>query len=249
VIIDKRTRDRLAAGTRFTDIRDFETIDSTNTYLLAEAKSGAAEGVVATADYQLAGRGRLGRAWTAPAGASLLMSVLLRPVELPPPRRHLVTAAVGLAAVAAVESVASLVPALKWPNDLLIGDRKLAGILAEAEADAVVVGLGLNVAAAPPDAVALNEVAGRSIDRGELLAALLVDLEGWYGRWDDVASAYRARCATVGQAVRAELPDRTIVGVAEAIDDHGHLLVRSADDGELVEVTAGDVIHLRPTGG
>jgi BirA family biotin operon repressor/biotin-[acetyl-CoA-carboxylase] ligase len=246
VIIDKRTRDRLAATSRFTDIREFETIDSTNTYLLAEAKTGAPEGVVATADYQLAGRGRLGRAWTAPAGSSLLVSILLRPSALPAERRHLVTAAVGLAAVSAVESVGGFVPLLKWPNDLLVGERKLAGILAETERDAVVVGVGLNVATAPPDAVAVNEMAGRSIDRGELLAALLVGLEGWYGRWDDVARAYRDRCATVGRTVRAELPDRTIVGVAEAIGDSGHLLVRPSGGGELVEVTAGDVIHVRP---
>jgi BirA family biotin operon repressor/biotin-[acetyl-CoA-carboxylase] ligase len=248
-MIDKRTRQRLEATTRFTDIRQFEAIDSTNTYLLAEAKTGAAEGVVATADYQRAGRGRLGRTWTAPAGSSLLVSILLRPSDLPAHRRHLGTAAVGLAARSAVETVAGVGAALKWPNDLLVGDRKLAGILAEVEADAVVVGLGLNVSAAPPGAAALDDVAGRQVDRGELLAALLLELDRLYGRWEQVASAYRQQCATLGRQVRVELPGLTFIGRAEAINDSGHLLVRPSDGGDLVEVTAGDIIHLRPGDG
>jgi BirA family transcriptional regulator, biotin operon repressor / biotin---[acetyl-CoA-carboxylase] ligase len=246
VIIDKRTRHRLAASTRFTDLREFEAIDSTNTYLLAEAKGGAAEGVVAIADYQRAGRGRLGRTWTAPPGGSLLASILLRPSGLATGRRHLITSAVGLAARSAVESVAGLTAELKWPNDLLLGERKLAGILAEAEGDAVVVGLGVNVSGAPPGAAAVNEGAGRPVDRGRLLEATLVELESWYGRWDEVASTYRERCATVGRLVRVELPGRTLVGRTEAINDDGHLVVRPSGDGDLVEVTAGDVIHLRP---
>ena len=249
MIIDKRTRSHLAATTRFSDIREFEAIDSTNTYLLAEAKSGAAEGVVATANYQRAGRGRLGRKWTAPAGASLLVSILLRPTDLPTHRRHLVTAAVGLAALAAVDSVAGVAAALKWPNDLLVGERKLAGILAEAEGDAVVVGLGLNVSAALPGAAALSEAAGRPVDRGQLLAGLLIQLDQWYGRWDEVARSYRDRCATVGQHVRVDLPGLTIIGRAEAINDLGHLLVRLADGADVVEVSAGDVVHVRPADG
>jgi BirA family biotin operon repressor/biotin-[acetyl-CoA-carboxylase] ligase len=248
VIIDKRTRHRLEATTRFTDLREFDAIDSTNTYLLAEAKGGAPEGVVAIADYQRAGRGRLGRTWTAAPGASLLASILLRPSGLAADRRHLLTSAVGLAALSAVESVAGLVAELKWPNDLLLGDRKLAGILAEAEGDAVVVGLGVNVTSAPPGAAAVNDEAGRTIDRGQLLEALLIDLDRWYGRWDDVAATYRDRCATVGREVRVDLPGRILTGLAEAINDGGHLLIRPSGGGELVEVTAGDVVHLRPAG-
>ncbi|HEX9547173.1 MAG TPA: biotin--[acetyl-CoA-carboxylase] ligase, partial [Acidimicrobiales bacterium] len=179
---------------------------------------------------------------------SLLVSILLRPEGLAPDRRHLLSAAVALSASASVEGVAGIVPLLKWPNDLLIEDRKLAGILAEADGDAVVVGMGLNVSSSPPGAVSLAEATGRRpLDRGVLLARLLEALEGWYGRWDDVAEAYRDRSATVGQEVRAELPGRTVVGRAEGIDDHGHLLVRDGA-GELVEVLAGDVIHLRRQG-
>jgi len=139
------------AGTRFTEIRRFSDIDSTNRYLLDEARRGAAEGLVARADHQSAGRGRLGRRWEAPPGANLLASVLLRPpLELD--EFHLCTAAVALAAVTACVAAAGIEPSIKWPNDLLVGERKLAGILAETvgagEADAqraLVVGLGLNV--------------------------------------------------------------------------------------------------------
>jgi BirA family biotin operon repressor/biotin-[acetyl-CoA-carboxylase] ligase len=250
VIIDKRTRATLKETTRFTDVREFDELDSTNRYLLDESRAGAREGIVAVADHQTAGRGRLGRTWTAPPGTSLLVSILLRPVDLALDRRHLLSAAVALSASAAIERAAGIVPLLKWPNDLLIEDRKLAGILAEAEGDAVVVGMGLNVSSAPPGAVSLAGATGGGPppDRGVLLAGLLDALEGWYGRWDDVAATYRDRCATVGQEVRAELPSRTVVGRAEGIDDHGHLLVRDGSDGELVEVLAGDVIHLRPAG-
>jgi len=118
------------AGTRFTSVRRLAEIDSTNRYLLDEARAGAPEGVVVVADYQHAGRGRLGRRWEAPAGSNLLVSVLLRPA-LAVEELHLCTVAVALAAADACERAAGLVPQLKWPNDLVVGDRKLAGILAE----------------------------------------------------------------------------------------------------------------------
>ena len=139
------------AGTRFTEIRRFATIDSTNRYLLDVARNGAPEGLVARADHQSAGRGRLGRRWEAAPGTNLLASFLLRP-PLVLDEYHLCTAAVALAAVTACIGAAGLEPSIKWPNDLLVGERKLAGILAETvsggaapEHPALVVGLGLNV--------------------------------------------------------------------------------------------------------
>jgi BirA family transcriptional regulator, biotin operon repressor / biotin---[acetyl-CoA-carboxylase] ligase len=119
-------------GSGFTDIRRFESLDSTNRYLLDEARAGAPHGVVAVADHQTAGRGRLGRRWEAPGGSNLLMSVLLRP-RLPPGQRHLASAVVTLAAADAVAEL-GLRSGIKWPNDLLAPDgRKLAGVLAEAD--------------------------------------------------------------------------------------------------------------------
>jgi BirA family biotin operon repressor/biotin-[acetyl-CoA-carboxylase] ligase len=202
--------------------------------------------LVAVADHQTAGRGRLGRTWEAPPGGSLLMSVLLRP-SLPPERLHLATAAVALAAAGACEDEAGFRPGLKWPNDLLVEDRKLAGVLAEADLPAVVVGLGLNVdwpaGAVPAGGTAVNLVAGRDVDRDALLAALLRRLGQLVADWAAVPSLYRASCATLGRVVRVELPDETFTGTAADVTDAGHLLV---DVGMcLREVTAGDVVHVR----
>jgi BirA family transcriptional regulator, biotin operon repressor / biotin---[acetyl-CoA-carboxylase] ligase len=202
---------------------------------------------VAVADHQTAGRGRLGRTWEAPSGASLLMSILLRP-ELDPSRLHLATAAVALAAADACESVAGVGADLKWPNDLLVDDRKLAGVLAEAELPAVVVGIGVNAnwgdVPVPNGGVALDHVAGHAVDRDALLHGLLGGLAARAGAWDAVASEYRRRCATIGRAVRVDLGDETFTGTASDVTDEGHLLV---DVGACLRtVTAGDVVHLRP---
>ena len=160
-------------------MRRFEELDSTNRYLVDEARAGAPEGVVAVADRQTAGRGRLNRTWEAPPGSSLLVSVLLRP-DLLPTHLHSTTMAAAVAASDACDEVAGFRPLLKCPNDVVVEDRKLAGLLAEAElsgdhVDAVVVGMGLNVNwdRPPPGlagtAVAASEVAGRHIDRDALL--------------------------------------------------------------------------------
>jgi BirA family biotin operon repressor/biotin-[acetyl-CoA-carboxylase] ligase len=261
-MLTRRATQRLAL-TRFSDVRWLADVDSTNAMLLQEARSGAPEGVVVVADHQTAGRGRLGRRWEAPAGASLLVSVLLRPAGLPDPlpveQAHLVTAAAGLAAVAACVTVAGLRPELKWPNDLMSGGRKLAGILAEAELGsgprpelaAVVVGMGLNVTwheTVPAEltelAVALNHLTGQTVDRADLLVAWLVEFEARYGDLAAVADEYRRVCATVGRNVRVALRDESFDGVAVGITAEGHLLVDSA--GTTREVAAGDVVHLRP---
>src|SRR5262245_50716675 len=103
------------------DIHRFETIDSTNTWVMDQARQGADAGLVAVAAQQTAGRGRLGRTWVSPPGGSLLMSLLLRPVGLPMDRLHLATAAVAMSGADAVALIADVRPSLKWPNDLLVG--------------------------------------------------------------------------------------------------------------------------------
>jgi BirA family biotin operon repressor/biotin-[acetyl-CoA-carboxylase] ligase len=240
------------------DIRPFEELDSTNALAMQLARDGAPEGVVVTADHQTAGRGRLGRTWEAPPGSALLVSLLFRPgPDLPPERAHLLTAVVGLSAAAACETLTGLRPQLKWPNDLLVGERKLAGILAESdlsggELSAVVVGLGLNVSAAPPglDAVSLADlVDGDPPGPGLLLTTMLAEIDRRYPGAErglaPVAVEFRQRCDTLGRAVRVDLGRETLVGRASDLSDEGHLGVE-CDDGRLRWVAAGDVTHLRP---
>jgi BirA family transcriptional regulator, biotin operon repressor / biotin---[acetyl-CoA-carboxylase] ligase len=254
------------------DVRRFDELDSTNRHLLDLARAGAEERVVVVADHQTAGRGRLGRTWEAPPGAALLLSVLLRP-SLAPERLHLSTVAVALAAADATEQVAGFRPALKWPNDLVVDDRgpasesergrsraegetsrKLGGILAEVpEPGSVVVGLGLNVTWIDPPpgleetAVALNQVVGHLVDRDELLAGILANLERRYDQLrtdpDALVADYRAACSTIGRRVRVELGSGTFFGTATEVTAEGHLVV---DDAGVVRVvSAGDVVHLR----
>jgi BirA family biotin operon repressor/biotin-[acetyl-CoA-carboxylase] ligase len=241
--------DARLADTRFGEVRWYASIDSTNRCLLDAATAGAPEGVVAVADAQTAGRGRLGRTWVAPSGASLLVSVLLRPA-IPADALGLVTAAAGLAAVDAVRDCTGVAARLKWPNDLVVDDRKLAGILAEKRGDAVVIGMGLNVAWDEfPDelattATACNLCGGRPTSREELLVHWLVALDTRLDALDRVVDDARAASATLGRRVRVELPDRSYDGDAVDVDQLGHLLVRT-DDGACETVTTADVVHLR----
>lgn len=240
-------------------IRRFASIDSTNRLLLDEARAGAPAGLVAVADHQTAGRGRLGRTWESTPGAALLVSVLLRP-DLPPERLGVLTMAAGLALGDAVEAVADVRAGLKWPNDLVVGERKLAGLLAEAQVhagrvDAVVLGAGCNVgAAAVPSALAgvatsCDVEAGRPVDRDLLLERYLAGLAARLGDLVSVPDAYRRRSATLGRPVRVEVgTGRTVEGEAVAVSASGALVVRDAEGAD-VTLHAGDVVHLRPSDG
>lgn len=154
------------------------------------------EGAVAAADEQTEGRGRLGRTWQAPAGTSVLISVLLRPVVEPPQLPELSLVAGG-AVAEAIADVTGIDPAIKFPNDVLVAGKKVAGILAESSEGRVVLGIGVNVnqrtEELPPDAqtepTSLAIEVGDRVDRGDLIAAILLRLEGAYDRWISGASA------------------------------------------------------------
>jgi BirA family biotin operon repressor/biotin-[acetyl-CoA-carboxylase] ligase len=225
----------------------FSTLDSTNRHALDVARAGAPGGLVVVADEQTAGRGRLGRTWEAPPGSSLLVSVLLR--DAGNPARSVMAAGVALAA--AVEDVAGIDVGLKWPNDLVVDDRKLAGLLAEAEGDALVVGAGCNVnwESFPEElratATACNLEAGRSVDHDALLDAFLDRFASALAAGDAVVDDYRARLATLGRSVRVEhVRDDDLVGTAVDLTADGALVVRDAA-GTDHTVVAADVHHLR----
>jgi len=213
---------------------------STNVDLLAAATSGAPDRSVLVADHQTAGRGRLDRTWVAPPGVNLLASILFRRVPAHP---HLLTQRVALAAADATAEATGRRPVLKWPNDLLLDGGKLAGILAQAggrdgRIDHVVVGIGLNVGWAPPDAAHLDAV----VPPLDLLAAILRHLDA---QPDDVASAYRAALDTIGRRVRVQLRDGDVEGRALDVEADGRLVVLDGC-GVTHRVDTGDVVHLRP---
>jgi BirA family transcriptional regulator, biotin operon repressor / biotin---[acetyl-CoA-carboxylase] ligase len=204
--------------------------------------SALPEGAVATADHQTGGRGRLGRTWVESAATSVLCSVLLRP---PAGRLFAQLSLVGGLAVAkAVEDVSGLAALIKWPNDVLVEGRKIAGVLAEQRGDAVVLGIGINVnqdeaalpAGARVPAASLRSLTGRLFEREEVLSALLMRLDELYAGW---------RAAGFG-AVRAELETRDflrgrrisvngVAGEAGGLDAEGRLLVdgRPVESGEV----------------
>ena len=218
--------------------------------------AGAPAGVVAVADYQSAGRGRFDRRWESPPGRSLLFSVLLRPgeQELPAPRRHLAVAAVSLALVEGAKAVAGAEVQLKWPNDLVVDDLKLAGVLAESASDgSLVVGAGVNVDWAPDglagDVLEAPPAAVRSTAANSWWRSLLA-LDRLYGRWDLVSRRYRTACATVGREVTCpaggHAPHHCEAWRSLSTNRAGWSC--RASDGSQVTVAAGDVTHLRPTG-
>lgn len=231
---------------------------STNAELLGD--SAAPDRSVLVAERQTAGRGRLDRTWTAPPGVSLTFSVLIRPQPATSTWGWL-PLLTGLALQEAVVDLTGLPAGLKWPNDLLVGPEsgKAAGILAQTNGPAVVIGIGLNVSTAAdqlpvPTATSLALCGARELDRTVLLTAILTRLHERLTEWTDaggdaqacgLASAYARACLTVGQQVAVSTTDgRVLTGTATGLDGTGRLLVASG--GTTVAVGAGDVQHLRP---
>jgi BirA family biotin operon repressor/biotin-[acetyl-CoA-carboxylase] ligase len=254
------------------EVRVVEETGSTNADLLAEAQAGAREGLVLVAEEQTAGRGRMGRRWISPPRRALTFSVLLRPA-VPAGLLGWVPLLAGVAVASALEYTAGVDARLKWPNDVLVDGAKIAGILAERWGSAVVVGTGINVLQQRgelpvPTATSLlmaREVgpaeARGSVDdadmRERLLTAVLDELARWYRAWLDqprpgdadgcgLREEYLRRSGTVGAAVTVMLPGgQDLTGTAAGIDAAGRLEIRTPAG--LVQVSAGDVVHLRGT--
>lgn len=237
---------------------------STNADLLSAGEAGATGGLVLVADFQHGGRGRLDRSWSSPPRAGLTFSALVDCAPVPPSRWAWLPLLSGLAVLEAARSVAGVKAVLKWPNDLLVGPRRLkaCGILVQAVPghDQAVIGIGLNVTTTRdelpvPTSTSLLLEGASVLSRATLLDAVLVGLatrvEAWRAAGGDpeasgLAGQYRSACATVGQAVRvSETSGAHWSGVATGVDADGRLEVLG-DDGIARAVGAGDVVHVRP---
>ncbi len=243
-----------------------DTTGSTNADLLTAAEDGAADRTVLVAEQQTAGRGRRSRTWASPAGSGVYLSVLVRPTTVPAAQLGTLSLVTGLALIHAARETAGIDAVLKWPNDLLVGtDRaKAAGILSEVgPGQATVVGVGINVTALPAGAEpgpgglragSFADAGATVTDRTEITASFLrafAELEALWRLSDGdivrsgVLTGYREACGTLGQRVRAELPDGAgLTGVAVDIDPEGQLLIK-LDDGTPKAVSAADVVHLK----
>lgn len=256
------TRGVVHEGSPWREIRILPTATSTNALVARAARDGDAEGLVVVAEHQLAGRGRLDRAWVTPARAALTFSVLLRPgADVPAARWALLPLLAGVSVLRAVRRLGAIPVALKWPNDLLHDGQKLAGLLAEVVGagpdGAVVLGIGLNVSSQPdelpPGATSLALAGAACTDRDPLLRAMLRELGNDYVRWRSCAGdpgasgllvEYAAGCDTLGRRVTVSLPaGGPLVGVAERVDSDGRLVVSTPRG--LQAVAAGDVTHVR----
>lgn len=234
---------------------DLDECGSTNDEAARLARAGARHGTVVTARTQSAGRGRAGRTWSSPVG-NLYVSLVLRPPLL---LRDVpaMTLAIGVAVCETARSF-GVAAELKWPNDVLVGERKLAGVLLESQSrgdrvDVVVAGVGLNLDAAPdaalaPNAACLAREAGVAVDREVLLAQLLAAIERWVDRYvaSGLTAVIPAWSALMSRATRARarVGGRELIGTLEGLDDGGALLLRD-DDGQLHCVIAGDIETVR----
>jgi BirA family transcriptional regulator, biotin operon repressor / biotin---[acetyl-CoA-carboxylase] ligase len=235
----------------------FESLPSTNTELARLGSEGAAEGLAVLADEQTAGRGRLQRAWSSPKGAGLYFSILLRPAI---PQNHwpLITFMAALAVGDALSEACGLRTDIKWPNDLLSGERKICGILAEAidtpAGRAVIVGIGINLTqnAFPVElanlATSVAEATGRQPEREMILAALLQSLSRWYAVLDkpeQITAAWSSRSSYgEGKLVQVSNGDETWQGTTCGIEPDGALRLRTTS-GEIKVIRAGDVYSVR----
>lgn len=238
-----------------------ETATSTNAVAADRARDGAAEGRVVVAEHQTAGRGRLDRTWETPPRAGLVFSLVLRPT-VPATQWPWLPLLTGHTVAKTLRAAGYAGAAVKWPNDVLVGERKVAGILLERvdtpSGPAAILGIGLNVSQQPaeipvPTGTSLAIESGAEPDRNGLLVSLLTDLREAYDAWQvggvdasaRLRSSYAAGCATVGREVRVELPGGGhLTGRATGVDASGRLVV-AGSDGETV-VGAGDVVHVRP---
>jgi BirA family transcriptional regulator, biotin operon repressor / biotin---[acetyl-CoA-carboxylase] ligase len=255
-----RVQQGLAGGRFGKSIHYFNEIGSTNSHARELAEAGAAEGTVVVTESQSQGRGRLGRRWESPPLSNLYLSIILRP-KLAPAHAAQITLMAAVALADVVDGYAPGQTAIKWPNDILIGKKKLAGILTEASCDTervhhVILGVGVNLnytSDAMPEeirrrATSLLEVTGKPVERESFLQRLLQGMDRCYGElervgFDALAPRWQNYFAWRGRRLRVELLDQVTLGIAKGIDRDGALVLVD-DRGIEQRVLAGDVIPL-----
>jgi BirA family transcriptional regulator, biotin operon repressor / biotin---[acetyl-CoA-carboxylase] ligase len=253
-------QDGLATSRLGHKIHYFSALDSTNSCARQLAEQGAEEGEIVIAESQNHGRGRLGRPWASPPYLNLYFSVVLRP-KLPPMDAPQITLMAAVALADAVASFIPVVPVIKWPNDILVRGRKLAGVLTESSGDStriefVILGIGVNLnypCSLMPEAIrqratSIVELTQKNVSREAFVRRLIQDLDRCYGEleeggFDPLATRWEARFGFRGKKVRVDMTDRVLIGRAKGIDRDGVLLLES-EMGECQRVVAGDVIPL-----
>jgi BirA family biotin operon repressor/biotin-[acetyl-CoA-carboxylase] ligase len=252
----ERIQDGLGGSLFASNVIYRESVDSTNTLAKALADQGAPEGTVVAAEEQTSGRGRLGRGWVSPLGANLLFSLLLRP-PLGPENVFVLTMILALAGIDAIENASHLHCSIKWPNDLYVKRKKLAGILTEfsvrtKSVEHVILGLGLNVHWHPEpgkgiarEATSILGETGRKTDRSDLLVRLLKTFEEYYedikqGKGEPYYKRWNDFCLVLGKRVAISSSSGEIRGLALRIDRRGALIVRDRSGAEQ-RVVSGDV--------
>ena len=242
-------------------IHFYDKLDSTNLAAMMVAEGGAREGTALIAEEQLQGRGRADRAWHSPAGVGVYCSVILRP-SFSPARAQLLTLMAAVAVAHAITRNLNLSPGIKWPNDILVNNKKIAGILVETKSSPTqllyaVLGIGVNVNHTSDDlpsdlplaASSLRIETGELVEREGLVCQMFAELENLYeeirlGESDTLLEKWRKLSTTLGQGVRVLQGERVIEGTAMDVNEEGALMVKEGD-GSLTVLHAGDVEHLR----
>jgi BirA family biotin operon repressor/biotin-[acetyl-CoA-carboxylase] ligase len=253
---------QLASGRLGRKIHYFAELDSTNRLAYKLAAEGADEGEVVLAETQTRGKGRLGRSWFSPPGLNLYLSIILRP-NLPPSNAPQLTLVAAVALAETVQRFLGTPPAIKWPNDILVGGKKLAGILTESSVDSqrlhfVVVGIGVNLnipaSMLPEDisglATSILVLTNRHTDRTAFAGELIQSLDRCYGELEQrgfphIADRWESFFELKGRRAKVEMGDRIVSGIARGIDRDGALIVER-EDGALERIIAGDVTPVEP---